>query len=540
MVSVIRQQIPAIETCLARLAVAVNKPGEDIRELLDSRSADWLVEVGTIEPVTYVQQHEQLEQDCNAQFRDRPARRYPDGAASANIVGYVGYPSEAQVPAVVAAGFPQDTILGQSGIEASWDETLRGKPGGRLLVTQPNGNQVVITEGASQPSESIWLTLDTDLQHFIERAISQAYANGLPGSRSRGASAVVLDVNTGAILAMVSYPTFDNNAFTPFPTIGRAAANQIVKQVQEDERRPQLNRPTLGIYPAGSVFKVVPAIAAADSGVYTLDQRYSSSGVWNRDIPRYDWLAGGHGTLTLPQFLKYSCNSCFYETGYQLDLVDPFLLPSYARRLGLGELTGLRDLPESAGTIIDPAIRREQGGQWSYSDAVNMAIGQGEVEITPLQLTRLYAAIANGGILYRPQLVQRVGILGESPSYVMEPDPMRDINVKPEVLAMVQNALCTVTTEQGGTAEHIFRRSPLQENIIACGKTGTAQATGDVPPHAWFAAYAPKDAPEIAVVVMVENSGDGSAVAAPLVREILEYYYFDIDLTTAPAVAQSP
>jgi penicillin-binding protein 2 len=531
-INVIRQDIPAYETCLARLAVALDKPGEDLRQTLDERAANWLVEVGTIEPVTYVQMHEQLEQDCRATFRDRPARRYADGSISANIVGYVGYPNESQIPAVTAAGFPQDAILGQSGLEASWDETLRGKPGGRLVVMLPDGAQVLIAEGASQPSESLWLTLDSDLQAFAQRALHNAYTSGIWGTFSRGASAVVLEVNTGKILAMVSYPTFDNNAFTPFPTIGRAAAQQIIAAVQNDPRRPLLNRPTLGIYPAGSTFKVVPAIAAADSGLYTLDHRYNSSGIWNRDIPRRDWQAGGHGLLTLPQFLKYSCNSCFYETGYDLDQVDPFLLPSYARRLGLGRLTGLRDLPESAGTIIDPDILAELGGSWRFSDAVNMAIGQGEVEMTPLQMARLYATLANGGTLYRPQLVQKVGILGETPSFVATPDPMEETNIKPEVLKMVHDALCTVISEQGGTAEHIFRRSPLLD-IGVCGKTGTAQATGDVPPHAWFAAYGPRDEPEVVVVVMVENAGEGSAIAAPLVRTIMEYYFLGIDSTMA-------
>jgi penicillin-binding protein 2 len=158
-----------------------------------------------------------------------------------------------------------------------------------------------------------------------------------------------------------------------------------------------------------------------------------------------------------------------------------------------------------------------------------MAIGQGEVQVTPLQIARLYAAIANGGTLYRPQLVEKVGILGETPSWVMTPDPMRDTDIAPEVLDMVWEGLCAVTSEQGGTAEHIFRRSPLLD-IGICGKTGTAQAPGpNDQPHAWFAAFGPRDEPEIVVVVMVENAGEGSAVAAPLVREIMEYYFFDFD-----------
>ena len=533
-VNLVKQEIPAMETCLSRLAVAMNRPAEDIRAILDLRAPDWLAEVGTIEPVTYVQMHEQLELDCNATFRDRPTRRYADGSISSNLIGYVGYPSEAEIPDIEAAGFPQDAILGRSGLEASWDETLRGKPGGRLLVAQPDGREVLIAEGASRPSESLWLTLDTGLQAYIERDIAQAYGRASAGwgRTSKGASVVVLDIRTGAVLAMVSYPMFDNNAFTPFPTIGRAAADQIIERVQNDERRPQLNRPTLGIYPAGSTFKVIPAIAAADSGVYALDERFNSIGVWDRDIPRVDWLSGGHGLLTLPQFLKYSCNSCFYETGYDLNEIDPFLLPSYARRMGLGDLTGFRDLPESPGNIIDPDVVAERGATWTFSDAVNMSIGQGEVQVTPLQMARLFATIANDGRIYRPQLVQRVGIFGENPSFEMQPDMIRDANIKPEVIHMVQSALCSVTTEQGGTAEHIFRRSPLQD-LVVCGKTGTAQATGDVPPHAWFAAYAPQQDPQVAIVVMVENAGEGSAVAAPLVKDILEYYFFDID-TTVP------
>jgi penicillin-binding protein 2 len=392
---------------------------------------------------------------------------------TSNLIGYVGYANEAQLASLAEEGFPQDSIVGQSGIEASWDETLRGQPGGRLTIVLPDGQEVLMAEGASRPSESIWLTIDTDLQAFVERTLADAYNRSGWAVTSDGASAVVLDLNTGAVLAMVSYPTFDNNAFTPFPSIGRASAEAIVESVQNDERRPQLNRPTLGIYPAGSTFKVVTAIAAADSGVYALDERFNSVGVWSRDIDRYDWLGGGHGLLTLPQFITQSCNSCFYETGYQLDQVDPFILPNYAHRMGLGEVTGFRDLPEAAGNIIDPDIVAEQGDTWTFSNAVNMAIGQGEVQVTPLQMARLFATIGNGGMIYRPQLIQKVGILGENPSYVMEPEIIRDAGISPEVLTMVQRAMCNVTTTQAGTAEYVFRNSPLQD-LVVCGKTGTA------------------------------------------------------------------
>lgn len=532
-VSVIKRDIPSPEICLTGLSQAIVKPVEDIQAILDTRAQDWLTEVGTVEPIKYVEMHEQLERDCKAQFRDRPTRRYADGSLMPHILGYVGYPDEASIPALEAAGFTQDAILGRSGVEASWDETLRGRPGGRLLVVSPGGEQVLLAEGASRPSESLWLTIDTDLQKFVTEAIVRAYRDAASAwaPTSKGAAAVVMDVNTGAVLAMVSYPVFDNNAFNPFPSMGRDSANRIVDEVQKDPRRPQLNRAALGVYPAGSIFKIVDTVAVADSGVYAPDERYVCIGSWNRDIPRVDWLPSGHGNQTLPQGLMHSCNPYFYEVGYQLNEVDPFILPNYARRMGLGAPTGMRDLPEAAGTIPDPDWLRQRGFGWTYSDAVNMAIGQGYVEITPLQFTRLMAAVANGGVLYRPQLVQQVGILGETPSHTLAPDAMGQFDVRPEVMAMLHEGLCAVTTVNGGTAEHIFRRSPLQE-IGVCGKTGTAQAPGDgAAPHAWFAAFAPREEPEVAIVVLVENSSDGSAIAAPITRQILEYYFYGAPLS---------
>ncbi len=530
-VSIVKRDIAAYDTCTVTLGQALGKPAADVRTILDGRGLDQLSDMGTVEAVTYVAMHEQLERECGARFRDQPARRYANGTLMPHILGNVGYPQEADIPAVEAAGFSQDSILGSSGIERSWDETLRGRAGGRLMIVSPNGNTTLLAEGASRPSESVWLTIDTDLQAFTNNLLATAYQSAAGGwaTTSKGASAVVFDVNTGAILAMVSYPTYDNNAFNPFPSIGRDVANGQIEAVQNDVRVPLLNRPTLGAYPAGSTFKVVPAIAAADSGVYALDQRYTCIGSWNRDITRYDWLPGGHGTLTLAGSLTNSCNPYFYETGYQLNEADPYLLPTYARRLGLGSVTGLRDLAEASGTIIDPDWLRERGTEWRFSDAVNMAIGQGEVEVTPLQMVRMFATIANGGDLYRPQLVQKAGILGEMPSYEMSPEILSNASIKPEVLDVVRQGLCDVTSTQAGTAEYQFRLSPLQ-NIGICGKTGTAQAAGALSQsHAWFAAYGPREDPEVAVVVMVENSGEGSGVAAPLARDILEYYFFGED-----------
>jgi penicillin-binding protein 2 len=529
-ISAVKNQIADWNTCLALLAPATGRDPATLQSVYDESANDWLMEMGTLEVAVYEQSHVALENTCAAQFSSRPTRLYERGTVAPNIVGAVGYPNPDDLSAIEAAGFNSDSILGQSGIERSWDDRLRGHPGGKLLIVNSSGDVLrEVARSISRPPESVWLTIDADMQEAILKIFDRYYSNyQLEGRGSKGASAVILDVQTGEILAMVSYPTYDINVFAPFPKMGRAAAQKLMEQLQTDPRIPLLNRPTQGTYPLGSVMKTASAIAVADSGVYALDQRYTCSGVWTRDITRYDWLPGGHGTVTLPSALTQSCNPYFYEVGYQLNEFNPETLPAYAKRLGLGQPTGLTDLPEDPGLIPDPEWKRVNTGiEWTFSDAVNMSIGQGELSVTPLQVTRMFAAIANGGTLYRPQLVRQAGILGEAPSYTLTPDAMATIDIRPEVLDVVRNSLCDVTTLAYGTAEFQFKLDPELQNIGVCGKTGTAQNRPDLATHAWFAAYAPRENPQIAIVVMAEHSGEGSGVAAPIVRDILHYYFFD-------------
>jgi penicillin-binding protein 2 len=529
-VNVIPGEIPSPGQCIATLSQALQKPLDEIEQKLATFSAEQLGEIGVLEPAGYVQWQDTLENECAAQFDNRPTRRYINGELAPHIIGSVGYPDEDQIPELEAAGFEQDSIIGKSGIEASWDETLRGHPGGQLSLNTPDGERLrLLASSGSQPSQSVFLTIDSELQAFTLQTIREAYANAANGwvPGSRGASAVIMDVNTGAILAMVSYPTYNANAFTPFPVIGREEADRIIEQTQSDPRRPLLNRAAQGRYPTGSTMKVVTAIAALDSGVYTADERYVSTGVWNRDIPRVDWLGGGHGSVTLADALTVSCNTCFYEAGYRLNEADPYLFPTYANLLGLGVPTGLNDIETSSGLIGTPEFKASVDPvSWSFSDTVNMAVGQGFVEVSPLQLSRVYAAIANGGLMYRPQLVDRIGLLDEF-SYNMTPDLMADTGISDDVITTIRTGICAVTTERRGTAEFVFRNSQLQD-IGVCAKTGTATSAGEgTLPHAWFAAYAPRANPQIVVMTMVENGGEGSEVAAPITRRILEYYFFE-------------
>jgi len=530
-VFVSNEDIPDRPACFQVLSETVDKDLEEIIDLFDVRSGvNWEVDAGVMEPSIFLERSEEVEEKCGAEFRQQATRRYLRGSLMPHIIGHVGYPDEDEIDDLEAIGYNAETIIGKAGIEESWNDTLAGQPGGRLtLVSQAGERLHVLAEVRSQIPESLWLTIDSGLQEYALRVLGEAYLESGEswGRTSAGSSVVVMDVNNGEILAMASYPSFEGNAQNPFPAVGREVADLVLERLAEDDRVPQLNRPTQGVYPTGSVMKVMSSVAALESGIYVDDTSYFCNGVWsyNGDF-RYDWLAGGHGRMTTQLAITNSCNPFYYEVGFRLNDEDPYLLSKYALLMGLGDFTGMIDIEESPGNIPTPDnVLQTSGLPWSYAFAVNLSIGQGEVQASPLQMVRMYAAIANGGYLLRPQLVRERGILDQR-TMVAERDVVKDTEVSANTLNIVRTGMCDVTKTRTGTASHIFRNSPLLD-IGVCGKTGTAQAPGDgVPPHSWFIAYAPEDDPQIAIVTMVENAGDGSAIAAPITRRILEYYYF--------------
>ncbi|MBN1963332.1 MAG: hypothetical protein JW910_01715, partial [Anaerolineae bacterium] len=414
-------------------------------------------------------------------------------------------------------------------------------PGGTLMIISPAGD-VLRTLASREPgrSESIYLTIDSELQFIVQQALSDAYNVANWGTVARGASAVIMDVNTGEILALASYPSFDPNLFNP--DNARFDAGDRLTELLNNERQPQINRVTQGQFAPGSTFKIITMIAAAES-IYDLDRTLVCGGQWDGtrygDILRDDWLLSGHGLLDLPGALTGSCDVYFYQAGADLYESDPDLLPNYAQRLGFGAPTGIQGLVEASGQVPNSQWARERGAIWRLSDSVNMSIGQGELLVTPLQMVRLVAAVANGGDLMVPQVVHHAQTLGEAPSYEFTPTVERNINVRAETLAAVREAMCEVTTNVTlGTAEYVFGSTSSlggAVNFTVCGKTGTAQTGGEnTPPHGWFAAFTPADDPQFAIVVMVENSREGSEVAAPIVRRILETYYNNADPTYPP------
>jgi penicillin-binding protein 2 len=248
------------------------------------------------------------------------------------------------------------------------------------------------------------------------------------------------------------------------------------------------------------------------------------------------WKADGHGDITLKDALTASCDVTFYEVGMALDEVGEDVLPRYARAFGFGELTGLVGLPEDAGLVPDYQWKVNNVGEaWWVGDTVNLAIGQGYLLVTPLQVARMIAAVGNGGTLVRPYIIDRIGsgVNGE-PVQVTEPQAVGTLPLGSQHLAAIQEALLGVTTMSIGTAPYRFAGL----SVPVAGKTGTAESGGpETLPHSWFAAYAPANAPEIAIVVVVEQIGEGSTFAAPMTRQVVEAYY-GLALTPLPAVAQ--
>ena len=517
---------------LAALSQTLGQTSEKIKEKYASALPEWYVPVGVVAEKELQQYALTLEPYLDkglATPKRRTMRLYSDTNSAAHVIGYMGSISPEQLADYQAQGFTGDEMVGIAGLEAWGEDYLNGDRGGILSVVDPAGQVIdVVADRDPQPARSIYTTLDLDFQAAVEQALADAIATH--PAANFGAIAV-LDPSTGAVRALATYPTYDPKAFDPL----RPDSAQAVSALLNDPNQPLLNRATQGAYPAGSTFKLVTYAAALNSGLYTPDSRYTSTGSWNRlgdEFTKYDWLSGGHGTVSLRTALVVSCNSCFYDVGYTIDGMDNTLLPRIAKEFGLGQPTGIQGIAESAGLIPDPEWKINNIGEgWATGDAVNMAIGQGYVQVTPLQMANIAAAIANGGTLYRPTLVDHIG---ESPTAAAEmppPEVNGTLPLSAEQLAQVRESLWNVTHAPNGTATHRFIGMP----VPVAGKTGTAEAPPGLP-HAWFVGYAPAEpfttadgrvveAPELAIAVVLENAGEGSDVAAPLFRRVVELYY---------------
>lgn len=442
-----------------------------------------------------------------------PKRYYPFGTLGAHLMGYVGEVSEREL-ADGTTGYRPGDLRGKAGLESAWDPELRGVAGGQQVEADALGRRVrVLKEVPDVSGGSLTLAIDRDLQEVADRALGE----------SDGA-VVALDPRNGDVLVMVSHPTFDPNLFA------RGIRRDEWRALLQDKKHPLNNRAVQGVYPPGSTFKVAVAVGALEKGVIGPGTSFSCGGGLQFGSHFFHcWKEGGHGTVALHDALVQSCDVFFYQVGQRLG-VDG--IAEYARRLGLGLVSGIALEHEKKGTIPDTQWKRERFNQpWFAGETLSVAIGQGYVTTTPLQMAQLAAVVANGGLRYRPQYVKRIRAPDGTVQREFEPEILGNAQLKPSTLARVRDAMRDVVMTERGTG-----KKARVAGVEVAGKTGTAQSVGEADAaqrdartrrdHAWFIAFAPVDHPEIAVAALVEHAGEhGGTVAAPIAQQIFERYF---------------
>jgi len=455
----------------------------------------------------------------------KPLRAYPKGKLAAHLFGYLGEITEQELQSSDFNGYRSGDLVGKTGLENMFESDLRGQEGQKRIEVNVKGRELrQVTTRDPLPGSRIYLNLDARLQQATEDAF---------GDNAGGA--VVLDVHSGKVLAMTSRPTYDPARFA------RGITQTEWQELIDNSQHPLQNKVLRGQYPPGSTFKIVVALAALEAGVVTPDTTINCTGTFslNSSYQYRCWKKRGHGITDLHKALKESCDIWFYKVGLEVGIDR---IADTARRLGLGQTLGFPFGGERAGLIPDKQWKKERfGTSWYNGETVIAAIGQGFVLTTPLQLATMTAAIANGGTVWKPHVVDRVEDLQGEVLWSSEDEKISETRWSDANLKVVRDALESVVNDPGGTAW----RSRL-EDVRFAGKTGTSQVVkrksdeeeeqqqemenpDEVPyrfrDHALFVAYAPAKNPEIAVAVVVEHGEHGSSAAAPIAKAIIEAYF---------------
>jgi penicillin-binding protein 2 len=537
---------------LLRLSDVLSIPVSEIRRALDDKNYfDYQPKPVAIdvdkEVAFYLREHRR--EFPGVEVVEASVRNYPEGSMAAHILGYVGQINAQEIEDPSFKGYGPNDLVGRSGLEQVYERSLHGKKGLEKFLV--NANQEVIRSLGVQepvPGNNLMLSIDLDLQRIAERALVQGVERTRtifddsqvpPGYlKANSGTVIVMDPSTGAVKALASWPSFDPAWFVGGLTRGRIA------YLFENPLAPTLNRATQLTYAPGSTFKPFVALSAVQSGVadlggyYPCPPEYTFPGDTSGTV-FHNWTTANVGTISIAQALKVSCDTVFYGFGgdfygrYVSDQlgVDPIPLQKDLRQFGFGRATGI-DLPTEAEGLIptpewkdgfavdNPELFNPGEEVWLPGDNIQMTIGQGYVTVTPLQLATAYAALANGGKICTPHLVDRIedpegGLVKRVTGHCGR----RTLPYTQAELDYINAALATVT-QSGGTADLAFSGFPLSDIPVA-GKTGTAQR----PPFqdtSWFAAMVPAGDPQYVVIAMVEQGGHGSTAAAPIVRQIIE------------------
>jgi penicillin-binding protein 2 len=526
------------DDCLSLLGQVTRQPIVRLERTFDENNPETIFFLGEIPVEVYDRHSGDLLNTCGIGesgsdvFFSLPHRTYYEGNIAPHVVGYVG-----QVTAEDEAQYGVGQMVGRAGAEYAYQDHLAGQAELVLLIMEPGGTILRELAGTSGTEPTpIQLTIDRELQRITTQALSDAYNYaapnwGAPGI-SIGGAAVVLDANSGAILAMSSYPMFNPTWYNPetmTPDIGIVLSEKVFNHPSQ----PLLNRATQEQYSPGSVFKTITLTAVLNEGlvdendVYYCDLYWQGAEFGDTVEERSDWKViddePATGDVTPALALAASCNPFFWEYGATLyNEVGPETLIEYAKLMGMGSNYGFEGaLQETPGLLpipIGPDV------------AIIEAVGQGDIAVSPLQMAVAISSIANDGTVYRPYLLQQIGGMDSTAIIeTREPQILNTLDLNPGVLDIVREGMCEVVTNfEYGTGYGRFYNgkdwgSNSNINYTVCGKTGTAETARY--PNAWFVAYAPAENPEIVVVVMVDQSREGSQVSAPIVRRILDGYF---------------
>lgn len=447
-----------------------------------------------------------------------PIRRYPGGEMMAHLIGYTGEISREELDKDESQTFAPGDLIGKSGIEKYLDAYLRGVSGIEQVEVNVMGKEMrLLGREDPEPGHNVVLTIDALLQKVAWNALA-----GRPGA------VVAMAPRDGSVLAMVSSPSFNSALFSG------GISQQNWKKLSDDPLHPMENRVIAGQYPPASTYKMIVAAAALQEGLITPETSFQCDGFYELGNRKYRcWHKGGHGRISLHRAIVQSCDVYFYHVG---KLIGVDKLAEYARRFGLGVSTGITLSREKSGLIPTREWKQMRFKEpWQIGETISVSIGQGYNLVTPLQLVTAYSALANGGTVWRPRLIERIEAVDGQVIKAFAPEKKSVVPVSVNVMEQLKKALWGVVNEEGGTGRAARRR-----DADVAGKTGTAQVIG-LPDdekarkvkfissryldHALFVCFAPVNNPEIAIAVIMENAGHGGSAAAPVARKILDAYF---------------
>ncbi len=456
------------------------------------------------------------------EIKARLFRQYPGGAFASHILGYIGRVNDKDIEKIEEreqeANYRGTDHFGKTGLEQHYEFQLHGITGFEQVEVDAGGHAVrVLSRTPPVAGNQLTLTMDVELQRIAERAF---------GDR-RGAL-VAIEPSTGGVLAMVSVPNYDPNLFVD------GIDSQNWKELNESADKPMVNRALNGAYPPGSTFKPFMALAALTFGKRRPEQAIADPGFFNFGGHTFrDDKKGGHGAVDMYKSIVVSCDTYYYVLANDMGIDN---IADFMGRIGLGQRTGIDIAGESKGVLPSPQWKKErfkrpEQQKWYAGETISIGIGQGYNAYTPIQLALATATLANNGVMFRPHLVKHVTDTLTGEKTPVEPEPIRRLGLKQEHIDVIKHAMVGVNKE--GTGARAFANA----GYVAAGKTGTAQTfsykgaehktehmQAHLRDHALFIAFAPADAPTIALAILVENGGFGAQAAAPIARQVLDYY----------------